>query len=85
LKNKRTIVTAIIVAVILGLAFYLSKMFDHSMALFVITWIVAIVLIRVILTPLVVWLVRARDAKKEATQPTDRSPQANDHDSNTLN
>lgn len=65
MKNKRTIFTGIVIVLILSIAFYISQQVDHSMLLFVGIWIVAIILIRILLTPLVVMIVRSRDAKKE--------------------
>ncbi|EHO45890.1 hypothetical protein [Lentilactobacillus kisonensis] len=64
-KNQRVIFTGIAILVILSLAFYASQQINNSTLLFIGIWVIAIILIRLLLTPLVVWIVRARDAKKE--------------------
>ncbi|WP_054654299.1 hypothetical protein [Lentilactobacillus kisonensis] len=65
-KNQRVIFTGIAILVILSLAFYASQQINNSTLLFIGIWVIAIILIRLLLTPLVVWIVRARDAKKRA-------------------
>lgn len=63
-KNRLFLIIATVILV-LAAAFYITKSWHMSVLSFALIWLIAIILIRLILTPLVVVIVRARDEKKQ--------------------
>jgi Na+/melibiose symporter-like transporter len=64
LKKNRLFLIIAAVIIVLAVAFYITKSWHMSVLSFALIWLIAIILIRLILTPLVVMIVRARDEKK---------------------
>lgn len=79
---KKSKLFLIIGAVILvwGVAFFVTKSWHMSVLSFALIWLIAIILIRLILTPLVVMIVRQRDQKKELREREEN--ENGDHHSN---
>lgn len=62
-KNRLFLIIAAVI-IVLAVAFYITKSWRMSVLSFALIWLIAIIIIRLILTPLVVMIVRARDEKK---------------------
>ncbi len=65
------------IVLILGVAFYLSYGMAWSTTGFILIWIVTIIVMHLIITPLVVTIVRSRDRQK-AAQEDERSHEENE-------
>jgi uncharacterized protein (DUF983 family) len=75
-KNKLFLILAAVLFVLIA-AFYITKTLSLSVWSFAIIWLIAIILIRLILTPLVVVLVRQHDAKIQAKRDQQEKDQEN--------
>ena len=62
-KSKLFLIVGAVIFV-LAVAFFITKSWHLSVLSFALVWLIAIIVIRVILTPLVVVLVRQRDDRK---------------------
>ncbi|KRK69015.1 hypothetical protein FC79_GL002140 [Lentilactobacillus buchneri DSM 20057] len=57
----------------LAVAFFITKFWHLSVLSFALIWLIAIIVIRLILTPLVVMIVRQRDERKAQREADDNS------------
>lgn len=71
MKKSRLFLIVGGVLLVLALAFYITKSWQMSVLPFALIWLIAIILIRLILTPLVVMIVRSHDQKKELREQAD--------------
>lgn len=61
------------VVLVLAVAFFITKSWHLSVLSFALIWLIAIIAIRLILTPLVVMIVRQRDERKAQREADDNS------------
>ncbi|AEB73510.1 hypothetical protein [Lentilactobacillus buchneri] len=71
-KSKLFLIVGAVVLV-LAVAFFITKFWHLSVLSFALIWLIAIIVIRLILTPLVVMIVRQRDERKAQREADDNS------------
>ncbi|AFS00415.1 hypothetical protein [Lentilactobacillus buchneri] len=71
-KSKLFLIVGAVVLV-LAVAFFITKSWHLSVLSFALIWLIAIIAIRLILTPLVVMIVRQRDERKAQREADDNS------------
>ncbi len=71
-KSKLFLIVGTVVLV-LAVAFFITKSWHLSVLSFALIWLIAIIAIRLILTPLVVMIVRQRDERKAQREADDNS------------
>lgn len=71
-KSKLFLIVGAVVLV-LAVAFFITKSWHLSVLSFALIWLIAIIVIRLILTPLVVMIVRQRDERKAQREADDNS------------
>lgn len=71
-KSKLFLIVGTVVLV-LAVAFFITKSWHLSVLSFALIWLIAIIAIRLILTPLVVIIVRQRDERKAQREADDNS------------
>ncbi|MDS1015434.1 hypothetical protein [Lentilactobacillus buchneri] len=71
-KSKLFLIVGAVVLV-LAVAFFITKFWHLSVLSFALIWLIAIIVIRLILTPLVVMIVRQRGERKAQREADDNS------------
>ncbi|WCJ51911.1 hypothetical protein OKF32_00485 [Lentilactobacillus buchneri] len=71
-KSKLFLIVGAVVLV-LAVAFFITKFWHLSVLSFALIWLIAIIVIRLILTPLVVMIVHQRDERKAQREADDNS------------
>jgi len=73
LKKSKLFLIVGAVVLVLAVAFFITKSWHLSVLSFALIWLIAIIAIRLILTPLVVMIVRQRDERKAQREADDNS------------
>lgn len=76
MKKSISIILVFIVLIIAG-AFYLTRSMTWSSLEFVMIWVGAIIAMHVVITPLVISIVRARDQRKAAEEEAAKQQSGN--------